>query len=92
MRKKYYISDFKLQVEERLLIVISDGEPVGRNAGTLLEKAVQKGSEKMGLGIGSNTPHVERYFPHGNGNVPVEGIEYEIAIVLQNVFRKNRYV
>ena len=32
----------EMQVEDRLLIVISDGEPVGRNAGTLLERRSQK--------------------------------------------------
>ena len=85
----------EMQVEDRLLIVISDGEPVGRNAGSLLEKAVQKASEKIhvvGLGIGSNTRHVERYYPNGKGNIPVEKIGREIAIVLQKVFRKNRYI
>ena len=85
----------EMKVEDRLLIVISDGEPVGRNAGTLLEKAVQTASEKIhvvGLGIGSNTRHVERYYPNGKGNIPVEKIGREIAIVLQKVFRKNRYI
>ena len=32
----------EMQVEDRLLIVISDGEPVGRNAGTLLSKQSKK--------------------------------------------------
>jgi hypothetical protein len=85
----------EMQVEDRLLIVISDGEPVGRNAGTLLEKAVQTASEKIpvvGLGIGSNTRHVEQYYLLGKGNIPVGKIGHEIAIVLQKVFRKNRYL
>ena len=83
-----------MNVEDKLLIVISDGEPVGHDADILLQQEVKKASEKIhvvGLGLGPETEHVERYYPHGKGNIPVQRIGLEIALVLKNVFRTNRY-
>ena len=83
-----------MNVEDKLLIVISDGEPVGHNADILLEQEVKRASEKIhvvGLGLGPETQHVERYYPHGKGNIPVQRIGHEIAVVLKSVFLSNRY-
>ena len=80
-----------MQVEDRLLTVIRDGEPVGKHAGTLVEKAIHTGSEKVpvvGLGVGINTHCVERYYPPGRKHIPVDKIGHKIASGLQKVLRK----
>ena len=77
--------------DEHVLIVISDGQPVGSNADAELHRVVSRIKGKVhliGLGLGSDTRHVEQYYPHAKGEIPIPDLSKEIGVVLQNVLRR----
>ena len=77
--------------DEHVLIVISDGQPVGPNAEEELHRVVSRIKSTVhliGLGLGADTRHVEQYYPHAKGGIPIPDLSKEIGLVLQNVLRR----
>ena len=78
-------------VDEHVLIVISDGQPVGPNADAELHRVVSRIKSRVhlvGLGLGADTRHVEQYYPHSKGGIPIPDLSKEMGRVLQNVLRR----
>lgn len=76
--------------DEHVLIVISDGQPVGPNADCELHRVVSRIKGRVhliGLGLGADTRHVEQYYPYAKGEIPIANLSKEIGLVLQNVLR-----
>lgn len=76
--------------DEHILVVISDGQPVGPNADENLYRAISDVRSRVhliGLGLGPDTSHVERFYPHAKGSIPLDSLAKEIGRVLQNVLR-----
>ena len=76
--------------DEHVLVVISDGQPVGPNAEDELHRAVaeaQKNVHLIGLGLGPDTQHVQLFYPHAKGGIPMSDLAREIGTVLQKVLR-----
>jgi len=78
-----------LPVQQKVLIVISDGHPEGRqsNSGDL-HSAVKMVSKDpsinlIGIGLGPNTEHVRQYYPDAVANVETE----ELSAVLGRCLR-----
>ena len=77
--------------DEHVLVVISDGQPVGPNADEELHRVVSQIKNSIhliGLGLGGDTHHVEQYYPHAKGGIPVSDLSKEIGVVLQKVLRR----
>lgn len=77
---------------DRLLIVVSDGEPAGVRSGPGdLRAAIRRLSEPgaditlIGVGLGPDTAHVEAYYPNAVANVPVEGFSDALGELLRDV-------
>ena len=69
-------------VDEHVLIVISDGQPVGPNADAELHQVVSRIKSRVhliGLGLGTDTQHVEQYYPHARGGIPIPDLSKEIG-------------
>ena len=78
-------------VDQHVLIVISDGQPVGENAEQRLLQTieqVQKRVHLVGLGLGEDTRHVEQFYPHAKGEIPVFELARQIGSVMQKVLRR----
>ena len=76
----------QLSVDDRVLIVISDGEPVGENGPNELRRALQEWEPKIsvtGLGVGPGTAHVRRYYTWGKGDIPLTQLSREVGLVLR---------
>lgn len=76
--------------DEHVLIVISDGQPVGMNADEELHRIIMKIKNRIhivGLGLGEDTQHVEQYYPYAKGSIPVRDLSRQIGSVLQKVLR-----
>jgi cobalamin biosynthesis protein CobT len=77
--------------DEHVLIVISDGQPVGDNANAELSDVVEQIRHRVhliGLGLGEDTEHVSQFYPHAIGSIPVPSLSREIGSVLQKVLRR----
>ncbi len=79
-------------VTDRVLIVISDGLPEGsRSSARDLHRAVEtlgaqgEGIRLIGIGLGPDTEHVERFYPESVANVPVDAAAQRIGAVLMGV-------
>ena len=76
--------------DEHILVVISDGQPVGPNAEENLYRAIADVKTRVhliGLGLGPDTSHVEQFYPHAKGSIPLNNLAKEIGRVLHNVLR-----
>lgn len=79
---------------DRLLVVISDGEPSGpgnrENATRELKKTIEKiGSattpvDLIGLGLGDGTDHVSEYYPKSSSCIRETDLAGEIAMVIKS--------
>ena len=77
--------------DEHVLIVISDGQPVGDNADADLHAEianVKNHVHLIGLGLGEDTEHVSQFYPHSIGSIPVASLSKQIGAVLQKVLRR----
>lgn len=77
--------------DEHVLIVISDGQPVGDNAEADLHAEiahVKNHVHLIGLGLGEDTEHVTQFYPHAIGSIPVASLSKQIGAVLQKVLRR----
>lgn len=77
--------------DEHVLIVISDGQPVGDDAESRLLSVIEdvrKRVHLVGLGLGEDTRHVEQFYPHARGCIPVPELSRQIGSVLQKVLRR----
>ena len=75
---------------DRLLIVVSDGQPAGRHSGDdELHAAVARLREEplvvFGVGLGPDTGHVRRFYDDAVANVPLEGFAEQIGGLLAQV-------
>lgn len=77
---------------ERILLVVSDGEPEGRHSTEAdLRRAVAtltdggSGLELIGIGLGPGTDHVTEYYPEAVANVPVPEFAQRIGDLLERV-------
>lgn len=77
--------------EEHVLIVISDGQPVGDNGSAELSEVIDQIRHRVhliGLGLGEDTEHVSQFYPHAVGSIPVSELSREIGTILQKVLRR----
>lgn len=78
----------------RILIVMSDGEPSGpSDAEAALHRAVRKIQQTsdvllIGIGIGPNTEHVAKYYPHHHANVPLEALPVALGSTIDALLRR----
>lgn len=84
----------KEQEDEKFLVILSDGvpEPSAAHAGKeydlekVVREIVEEGKEKLiGLGIGSGTSHVSRYYPNSVANVSVQKMAENLADLLREM-------
>ena len=84
----------KQQETERIMVVLSDGEPVesGAHKGSefelksVVDRIVADGKEKIiGLGIGYGTEHVSHYYPNSIASVSVEEMAKRLAELIIKV-------
>ncbi len=77
---------------EKILIVLSDGEPIPseRYAGPEFDlKAIAKGIEEegrvrlIGLGMGHGTDHVTSFYRNARANIPIEDLPPELSDVIR---------
>jgi uncharacterized protein with von Willebrand factor type A (vWA) domain len=77
---------------ERILIVLSDGEPVpsSKYSGEQYElkkttRQIEEGRKirLMGLGMGPGTEHVDTYYSNSRANIPIEDLPHELSTVLR---------
>lgn len=81
----------KQSAVEKILIVISDGQPVGPDSPEDLVEIIQQIQDKIhliGLGLGPQTGHVEEFYRHGIGNIPITDLSKNIGQVLQKVLQR----
>lgn len=80
--------------EEKFLIALSDGIPEESGAHSGAEFDLHKVVEEIldttdqrliGLGIGSGTEHVSRYYPHSLADVPVKEMAEKLADLIRDV-------
>jgi VWA domain containing CoxE-like protein len=75
-------------VQDRLLIVISDGNPEGRRSGrddlhrAVAQVQAMKGMTLVGLGLGPSTDHVTRYYPVSQANIALGDLAPAIGRLL----------
>ena len=75
-----------------MLIVISDGQPVGATGEEELHRIIMKVKDRIrivGLGLGEDTKHVEQYYPHAKGSIPIQDLSRQIGSVLQKILRRH---
>lgn len=79
---------------QKILIVLSDGEPEPSDAhGGIefrLDKVVKEIEKKgdhdiIGLGLGSNTTHVSNYYSKNISNIPVQELPTQLAKLLKEI-------
>lgn len=77
---------------EKILIVLSDGEPVpsARYAGpefnlkAIAEDIEQEGRVRLiGLGMGGGTEHVTKFYTNARANIPIEDLPHELSTVIK---------
>jgi uncharacterized protein with von Willebrand factor type A (vWA) domain len=82
---------------EKILIVLSDGEPApsARYSGPEFElKKVAQTTEDanrirlIGLGMGTGTEHVKNYYSNSRANIPIEDLPHELSMVIKEVIEK----
>jgi hypothetical protein len=79
----------KEPADDRLLIVISDGLPEGRRSTerdlvqAIDELSKERGLKLVGIGLGPDTSHVTKFYPHSKANVGTDQLAAEIADVLR---------
>ncbi|PIZ01059.1 hypothetical protein COY62_00395 [bacterium (Candidatus Howlettbacteria) CG_4_10_14_0_8_um_filter_40_9] len=82
----------KQKAKEKFLIVLSDGIPEESPAhsaedyelGSVVQKVVSSTDQKLvGLGIGPDTNHVNRYYPNSISNVGVKEISRKLADLIR---------
>ena len=78
---------------DRLLIVISDGQPAGKHSGPSdLEDALAEidampaAPRVVGLGLGKDTRHVEKYYEHAVAEVPPNNLPDELRTIVTTLF------
>ncbi len=89
--KEAYQELIQQPADEHVLIVISDGQPVGDDAEARLVSVVEQVRKRVhliGLGLGEGTRHVEQFYPHARGSIPVPELSRQIGAVLQKVLRR----
>jgi cobalamin biosynthesis protein CobT len=86
-----------LGYDERLLVVISDGQPEGCRSTpedlrqTITElRALEPGLKLVAIGLGHGTEHVNDYYPEAKANVPVDRLAEEIGALLRAKLRAGR--
>jgi len=93
------VSDLLSERKEskKILFVLSDGEPIPSNkhSGSEFElgkviKDIEKSGdhEIIGLGLGSGTRHVSRYYSTSISDIPVQDLSVRLAKVLKEVVEK----
>jgi len=75
---------------DRLLVVVSDGQPAGARSGDneLVSAVAQLRTEPLhlvGIGLGPDTGHVQRFYDDATANVPVAEFATRIGQLLENV-------
>ncbi len=77
---------------DRVIIVLSDGEPAGRRsqpsdltAAVRHVSAPDQGVRLIGLGLGPGTEHVRSYYPECVANVPLAQLATQIGGLLERV-------
>lgn len=84
----------KQKVDQKFLIVLSDGEPVESpnhsgsqyDLGNVVKKVVKETDQKLiGLGIGSGTAHVADYYPNSMADVDIEEMASKLADLIEEV-------
>ncbi len=77
---------------EKILIVLSDGEPVpsSKYAGpefdlkTITQHIEEEGRVRLiGLGMGHGTQHVSTFYTNARANIPIEDLPYELSSVIR---------
>ncbi|MEY4440918.1 MAG: hypothetical protein RLY49_544 [Candidatus Parcubacteria bacterium] len=81
-------------VDQRILVVLSDGMPEesGAHGGpefelsTIVKKVLARHTQRLiGLGIGSGTGHVSRFYPQSIANVSVDQMAESLAELIKDV-------
>lgn len=84
----------KQKVDQKFLIVLSDGEPVESpnhsgsqyDLGKVVKKVIKETDQKLiGLGIGSGTGHVSDYYPNSMADVDIEEMAGKLADLIEEV-------
>jgi hypothetical protein len=89
LRAAEWLEDFP--AHDRVLLVISDGEPTGpADAAGALQRAVTKirhafDMHLVGIGLGPDTDHVERFYPDAIANVSLERFPEALGQVIDRL-------
>ncbi len=84
----------KQKADQKFLIVLSDGEPVESSKHPssrfplkgMIKKVIEETDQKLiGLGIGSGTGHVSKYYPNSMANVNIEEMASKLADLIEEV-------
>ncbi len=84
----------KQKVDQKFLIVLSDGLPVESpkhsrsqyELGKVIKQVMKDTDQKLiGLGIGSGTEHVARYYPNSMANVDIHEMASKLADLIEEV-------
>jgi cobalamin biosynthesis protein CobT len=87
----------KQKESQKILIVLSDGVPepsathkgVEFELGSVVENIEKTGKhEIIGLGLGSSTGHVEKYYSKNISNIPVHELPSRLAKLLKDIVEK----
>jgi hypothetical protein len=77
---------------QRLLIVVSDGRPEGKNSNAqdlhAAVTAVSRSIHLVGLGLGSGTEHVKEFYPHAVADIPTEEFAQAIGTVVLSALNR----
>jgi cobalamin biosynthesis protein CobT len=84
----------KQEADQKFLVVLSDGIPEESNAhsgseydlGTVVKNILDSKKQKIvGLGLGSGTDHVRRFYPKSIAGIPVEELPEKLAELLKDI-------
>jgi cobalamin biosynthesis protein CobT len=84
----------KQKVDQKFLIVLSDGSPVPSSRhsgpeydlGKMVKRVLKETDQKLiGLGIGSGTGHVANYYPNSMADVDIEEMATKLADLIEEV-------
>jgi len=84
----------KQRETERFLMVLSDGSPEESSAhsgpefdlGRIVNRTMQETDQKLiGLGIGEDTEHVEKFYPNSLANIDVKEMSEKLAGVIKEM-------